>query len=348
MAEHILTICIPSYRRLQQAMRTVRGLLPSVDGEHSRILVLDNASPDDYAGAFRSDPALSAAIDRGVLEISRNPTNIGMSANFLRAFEMARGEWLWLLSDDDEVEADAIGRVLSAIRTVGDEYGFVKFGSTRRPAGPKNSIDDFEEFIDRNARSVDDFNDFIFISNGIYRLKDFRSILEVGYKHAHTYVPHFMLMSAFMSRGGRMAIVNEEIVDYVVPEIGYSYGMLAGLGVGGTKSLLFKLRPGYSKRFYSLFFPHNDFKVIIDLYFNCKRDATPEVYRYHARNYCHLVSVARSPLRVLMLRGFLEVGRVPAVFEFMLRTLGAKSAMLNKHLDEIKARYGFLDGALSE
>ena len=348
MAEPILTICIPSYKRLTQAMRTVRGLLPSVDGTHARILVLDNASPDDYASAFKGDPVLAEAIDKDVLEIARNPTNIGMSANFLRAFETARGDWLWLLSDDDEVEADAVDRVLSAIRTVGDAYGFVKFGSTRLPAGPKNSIDDFEEFIDRNARSVDDFNDFIFISNGIYRLKDFRPVLEVGYKHAHTYVPHFMLMAAFMSRGGRMAIVNEEIVDYVVPEIGYSYGMLAGLGVGGTKSLLFRLRPGYAKRFYGLFFPHNDFKVIIDLYFNCKRDATPEVYQYHARNYCHLVSVARSPQRTLMLRGFLEFGRVPAVFEFLLRILGAKSVMLKKHLDEIQARYGFSERALSE
>ncbi|MGC7405623.1 glycosyltransferase family 2 protein [Pandoraea pneumonica] len=348
MAEHILTICIPSYKRLPQAMRTVRGLLPKVDRERVSILVLDNASPDNYAEAFANDPELGTAIDLGVLEIARNPTNIGMSANFMRAFEAARGDWLWLLSDDDEVDAGAIDRVLKAIVTVGDEYGFVKFGSTQRPAFPKNSIDDFEEFIDCNARSIDDFNDFIFISNGIYRLKDFRPVLEVGYKHAHTYVPHFMLMAAFMSRGGRMAIVNEEIVEYVVPEIGYSYGMLAGLGVGGTKSMLFKLRPGYAKRFYGLFFPHNDFKVIIDLYFNCKRDATPEVYQYHARNYCHLVSAARSPLRVLMLRGFLELGRVPALFEFTLRMLGARSAMLNKHLDEIKARYGFLNRALSE
>lgn len=348
MAEHTLTICIPSYKRLPQAMRTVRGLLSKVDGDHASILVLDNASPDDYPSAFAADPQLAAAIDRGVLEVTRNPTNIGMSANFMRAFEVARGDWLWLLSDDDDVDIGAIDRVLNAIRTVGDDYGFVKFGSTQRPTGHKNSINTFEEFIDRNARSVDDFNDFIFISNGIYRLRDFKPVLEIGYKHAHTYVPHFMLMAAFMTRGGRMALVNEEIVKYVVPEIGYSYGMLAGLGVGGTKSLLFKLSPGYAKRFYGLFFPHNDFKVIIDLYFNCKRDATPEVYRYHARNYCHLVSVARGPFRVLMLRVFLELGRAPTAFEFVLGLLGAKSALLRKHLDEIKMRYGFLDGALSD
>ena len=346
MTDKLLTICIPSYGRLQKARRTIEYLLPQVTTNQCEILVLDNASPEPYEPAFKEEASLILAIEQGLLKISRHPTNIGMSGNFLRAFELSCSDWLWLMSDDDRVEPDALNQVMAAIHAANDVCGFIKFGSSSPNSQlPEETIDTFEDFIERNAASKDEFNDFIFISSGIYRLKDFLKYLEVGYLHAHTYIPHFMMLAAFMANGGQLALKGRALVKYTAPRIGYSYGLLAGLGVGGTKSLLFNVSPEHVRRFYALFFPHHDFKVVIDLYFQCKKKANSEVYKYHVRNYVYLVSLARGSIRIWLLRIFSELGRIPSAFEFLLRVMEARSSVIGKHLTEIKARYGFVDPA---
>lgn len=335
-----LTIAIPSFNRLDNAKETVRTLLPQVYGTDIKLLVLDNSSSFDYRVEFSKDDDFAQATKDGCLVILRNPVNLGMSANFLRAFEMAESNWLWILSDDDHVHPQAIKKILTSICSYGGECGFVKFSSARsRPPSHEFKIISMNEFIDFNSRSADDFNGFIFISNGVYNLKDFKSLIRVGYQHAHTYVPHFIMIAAYMIGGGRMIIVDEEIVRYVVPKVGYSYGIVAGLGVGSIKSLMLKSTPKLTRDFYSIFYPHNDFKVLIDLYFHCKSSSTPLVFRYFAANYIHLVSITRPLWRILLLRFFVLFCRFPSVFECLLASLEKHSGAFRGHLYEIRTRY---------
>ena len=49
------------------------------------------------------------------------------------------------------------------------------------------------------------------------------------------------------------------IVDYVPPKIGYSYGMVAGLGVGAFKNFNYNLDHKYYKKLENIFAAHNDF-----------------------------------------------------------------------------------------
>lgn len=335
-----LTIAIPSFNRLDNAKETVRTLLPQVYGANIHLLVLDNSSSFDYRVEFSKDDDFAQAIKDGCLVIHRNTVNLGMSANFLRAFEMAESNWLWILSDDDQVDPQAVKKILSSICSYGGECGFIKFSSARsRPPSHKFKITNIKEFIDFNSRSIDDFNGSIFISNGVYHLNDFKSFIRVGYQHAHTYVPHFIMIAAYMIGGGKMIVVDDEIVRYVVPKVGYSYGIVAGLGVGGIKSLMIKSTPKLTRNFYSVFYPHNDFKVLIDLYFHCKSSSTPEVFRYFAANYIHLVSIARPLSRILLLHFFVLFCRFPFVFELLLSSLEKHSGVFRSHLSEIKTRY---------
>ncbi len=339
-----LTIAIPSFNRLDNAKQTVRSLLPQTSGTGIKLLVLDNASPIDYQVEFFEDEDLSQAIINGSLVIHRNSVNLGMSANFLRAFEMAESDWLWILSDDDQLHPQAVKKLISSIHSYGGECGFIKFSSTRsKPRDSEYKIINVKEFIDFNSQSADDFNGFIFISNGVYRLKLFKPFVRVGYEHAHTYVPHFMMIAAYMINGGRLVIIDSEIVRYVVPKVGYSYGIVAGLGVGGMKSLMLKSTPKLTRDFYSIFYPHNDFKVIIDLYFNCKSTSTPEVFRYFSANYIHLVSIARPFARILLLHFLVILCRYPFVFERLLNSLEKHSGVFRRHLSEIKTRYAHIN-----
>ncbi len=335
-----LTICIPSYSRIHKVTQTVLLLLPQLKNFSCKIIILDNASPHQYEPQLRDNPDIELAIRRGELTIHRNCSNIGMSANFLRAFELASSEWLWLLSDDDFVEPHALTQVMCSIEDADNDFGFIKFGSVSNSSiADKNVLNSFENFIDRNALSRREFYDFIFISNGIYRVRVFRKYLDVGYLHAHTYIPHFMMLASYMVDRGKIKLVSGALVNYIVPSLGYSYGLLAGLGVGGPKSILFKSSKKYAQRFYGLFFPYNDFKVIVDLYFHCRQTASVEVYKYHTRNYVHQISVARGRFQIEAVKFVAFLGRSQRLFESCVSILGVVSPKLRRHITEIKLRY---------
>jgi glycosyltransferase involved in cell wall biosynthesis len=340
MIRPTLTICIPSYGRLKNAQRTVHALLLQLHLCNAQLIVLDNASTEDYVGAFAKDIKFAAAIECGKLTVIRNATNIGMSANFLRAFEIAEGDWLWLVSDDDEIRFDALARLNTAIEQYGMKNGFIKFSSPRSlPFGDCDELGSLEAFIDFNSRSVDDFNSFIFISNGIYRLRSFRPLLDVGYGNLHTFIPHFMMLTAYMAQGQKIVVLNDIIVDYIVPDIGYSYGVVAGLGVGAPKHMMLKLTEEYYRRFLTLFFPHNDYKVIIDLYFHCKRDASTAVCLHLVDDYIHFVCVARQWWKMIFLYAFGTLVRFPYIFEWVIGRIEVRSELYKKHIYEVRQRY---------
>lgn len=340
MDKPILSVCIPSYDRVEKAQQCVASLLEQVDDRLVNITVLDNGSDQDYGDVFGKNPTFSSALNSGLLKIHRNIFNIGMSANFMRSFELADGRWLWILSDDDEIRSNALSNILAEIDEHGEKCAFIKFSSVRsRPDQEHKQIKTLEEFIDFNGRSNNDFNSFLFISNGIYRLDAFKPLMSVGYHYANTFIPHFMMLVTYIAHGNRCVITRKEIVDYVVPEVGYSYGMLAGLGVGAPKHSLLKLSPEYYRKFLRLFFPHNDFKVIIDLYVQCERDATPYVCRHLVACYLNYVSVARSTLQMLVIRCFGYLVRFPWLFRQVMLYGEKLNPTIRRHVIEINRRY---------
>jgi len=107
-----LSICIPTYNRswalgpaLEAACREQQASPPG----QVEILVSDNASPDDTS-------AVLDALERlGPFRRQRHPVNVGAEQNFLSCVESARGEFIWLLGDDDQVRPGAAARLLRAL-----------------------------------------------------------------------------------------------------------------------------------------------------------------------------------------------------------------------------------------
>lgn len=119
----LLTIAIPTYNRAAYLRQSLEALLPQFAGRRDvELLISDNASPD-------STPALIQSFrERGFdLIHQRNLTNIGADANFLQCYEMARGEYVWVVGDDDIVVPGAIGQILKTLET--RRYGLVGLGS---------------------------------------------------------------------------------------------------------------------------------------------------------------------------------------------------------------------------
>ena len=74
-------------------------------------VVSDNASPD------RTPEILKDVAESFPLRVSRNDENIGIIANITKcASELARGEFIWVVGDDDALCIGAIERILTFLR----------------------------------------------------------------------------------------------------------------------------------------------------------------------------------------------------------------------------------------
>ncbi len=152
----LVSICVPTCNRAPLLRVMLEAILPQVAaaGDEVELCVSDNASSDATAEVI----ALAQAI--APFRHSRNPTNLGPIANFHRlANEMARGQYVWMLGDDDLVRPGAVARVLEALRANADLDAFyVNFRTARFEAhwphrAPGGYDGRFDAIVHRDCRS---------------------------------------------------------------------------------------------------------------------------------------------------------------------------------------------------
>src|SRR5689334_21288350 len=113
MTPPLLSICVPTYNRADRLRVMLQAVLPQV-AEHSpevELWISDNASSDETAKVIEESKHL------GPFNYSRNSTNIGLISNLIKcATELARGEFVWLLGDDDLLCPNGLSHVVRALR----------------------------------------------------------------------------------------------------------------------------------------------------------------------------------------------------------------------------------------
>jgi glycosyltransferase involved in cell wall biosynthesis len=128
----LLSVVIPAYRAamLRRCLASTRDI--TVDCE---IVVVDDASAED----LKSVVAAHAATDKRVRYV-RNEANLGIPRNFNRCIELARGQYVCILGDDDQFLPGNFEQKLAVLESnpdVGfvysrwnglDEHGQVVFG----------------------------------------------------------------------------------------------------------------------------------------------------------------------------------------------------------------------------
>lgn len=107
----LLSIFVITYNRQKPLRETLLSLKAS-SWACCRITVLDNCSTDatslvvhEMIGDFQD------------LHYIRNITNIGLAANAIQPFLMARTPYTWVLCDDDEMDFTQVGDIEEALRT---------------------------------------------------------------------------------------------------------------------------------------------------------------------------------------------------------------------------------------
>ena len=125
----LLSICIPTYNRHLLLINTVNMLIHQINGnslnDHVEIIISDNASTDDTLGSCK-------VLVENNLNVSirhfRNPSNIGFDRNCLAATKFASGEFVWLMSDDDKLNDDAIIKIYDSLKENSDVvFAFINY-----------------------------------------------------------------------------------------------------------------------------------------------------------------------------------------------------------------------------
>lgn len=201
-----LTIAIPTFDRYEALKHTLKIIVPQLC-EGVELVVLDNASPRPVEPLVL-DLARQHDVEHCVRPI-RNPYNIGANANILRCFEVAQGEWVWVLGDDDSPKANAVSLILSALAQ-NPECCYINFSSQIFSYDKDLTYSEAKEGLGAIS-----FGNFLFISAGVYHIKSLRSHMRTGFEMIYSCGPHVVLVLAAMFKDGcKVAVSRAFIVDW--------------------------------------------------------------------------------------------------------------------------------------
>src|SRR3989442_18772 len=102
-----VSVCIPTHNRSRYLRRAIESVLGQTFRDYE-VLVVDNASSDDTASTV-------SAFKDGRLRYYRNERDVGMVRNWNRCLELAQGDCVALLHDDDFWLAQYLERVVSVM-----------------------------------------------------------------------------------------------------------------------------------------------------------------------------------------------------------------------------------------
>jgi glycosyltransferase involved in cell wall biosynthesis len=208
----MLTIAIPIYDRNEEIINLLNVLLPQVSqySQICQVLIVDNCSPQPVNESINE--IISHFPDVQVT-IHRNSVNVGLAANLLRCFEFCETEWMWLLGDDDLVFDNACELIINKIEDNPDSH-FIHFASNLGKRIAEFSATGIDELLNK----IDNYDNFNFISVGVYRISFFKPYISLGYLYDYTLCPYIaLIIKAFSEQNLKMIFTNKEIVTHIRP-----------------------------------------------------------------------------------------------------------------------------------
>lgn len=218
-----LSLCIPTYNRAEFLEAAVLSGLGEAAGQAPgtvEVLVCDNASSDATAELMAR---LQAA--HPDLRCLRSESNQGFDLNYLRCVEEARGEFVWVLGDDDEWLCGSAQRVLDELAAGADACLCLSQACDLNlnpvavlswyldPAPPRvwslRDRGDLVRYFDACARNA---GAFAFISVGILRRERFLQERELLGRAVGSGYVHLWGMMAYLRRPLTLHYIPEALV----------------------------------------------------------------------------------------------------------------------------------------
>ena len=119
----ILSICIPTYNRVNQLDNCLNSILISkknVDNFNFEICVSDNNSEEDTESIIKKyNKELK-------IKYNRNEKNLGFAINGIKSISMAEGEFSWMIGNDDLILPKALSKLKNLLQdNLDKDYFFI-------------------------------------------------------------------------------------------------------------------------------------------------------------------------------------------------------------------------------
>lgn len=174
-----LTICIPTYNRaeylkkqlsfFQKQIQTKKNILDSV-----RFIVSDNASTDETPEILKG-----MQIEYDFFEYDTNPSNLGLVGNIIALLNSSVTEYVWFVSDDDELKEGIIDEILNIIvKNESPEFVFLNYSSNGKKGFSGKSGYRLDS---KNAASEifrECYGSLVFMTSCVYKRKNLLELIN--------------------------------------------------------------------------------------------------------------------------------------------------------------------------
>ena len=196
----MLDIVIPSYNRFNLLSKQLDFFASNIRHCINLTVINNNSSDKRYFSLTKKYP---------FIHVVNNPINVGIIGNILKSYEYSKkGDYLWILSDDDDVYDSAISRILSSMKKKPD-YIYLKAqvkGDYTIKCKNGSYIYDVRKFI-KDFSSISMLG---LISSSIYRYDFIKDSIFKGYLGGYTLFPH---VAIFFDAISKNRIIKVDIIE---------------------------------------------------------------------------------------------------------------------------------------
>jgi glycosyltransferase involved in cell wall biosynthesis len=238
-----LSIVIPTYNRQKQLFNQLKCIFKNDISKLNEIIILDNCSQYDIWDTIKQ-------FENNKIRVIKNPFNIKVHSNIANAFYYCKSQWLWLLSDDDEIVEDAINKIWFEIDRCSNKTGMIKFARVASPQ-KDNIVYNLKDFINYYYPEKDKKRgDVVFISTNVYNLKNLGEYQGYAFEFSYTYIPHLIpIFKGLDDENISVTFSSKQIVEYIPPrDDGWSM-YTVGKGLSTLTHLPLKLTDKFWRMF---------------------------------------------------------------------------------------------------
>ncbi|HEX7004632.1 MAG TPA: glycosyltransferase family 2 protein [Trueperaceae bacterium] len=224
-----LTIAIPTFNRARLLDEQLCWLARAIKGYESEceLLICDNASTDDTADVIERHVEQLGGGDLAVRHVVQ-PRNVGAIRNIIYCISNAGGEYVWTVSDDDEIDEDAVGKVLELIDANSNlALILLNFSTRHHRTGKRKFRRCFENECDENVengallfekylaeRQPSRWGGLALTTAVVYRSRDAREALS-RWPDASKNLTMQLFISGYCARNGRMAVTHQPMLEMI-------------------------------------------------------------------------------------------------------------------------------------
>lgn len=218
-----LTVIIPTYNREKKLLKVLNSIYSQPLSKEINIIILDNSS------SYNVETAINLAFDKVTTlytKVIRHPVNIGGALNIAMPFYYCQTKWLWIMSDDDLSECNALEIIKKDILK-DSNIAILKYSFLNEEGEYSDDvISSVEEMFEYKKKHADFWN-IVYCANAVYNVEKMHSIIGDIIEYSYNSIAAaFALILTIDKHLGDVVFRKDRIVKYVAPDPGAGWNDL--------------------------------------------------------------------------------------------------------------------------